>query len=92
MDFIQGLKQRLPTNPTIPTYDDISKTAEKISPRLGFLNRRIRLRRNSKISIPLGVILVFPVVLVIIILVLVLRHPDSHGGNMMQAGAPPVVR
>ncbi|GAB7345577.1 hypothetical protein MBLNU457_3881t2 [Dothideomycetes sp. NU457] len=92
MDFIQGLKQRLPTNPTIPTYDDMSKTAEKISPRLNFLNRRIRLRRNSKISIPLGVILVFPVVLVIIILVLVLRHPDSHGGNLMQAGAPPVVR
>jgi len=92
MDFISGLKKRLPTNPTIPTYDDISKTTEKISPRLSFLNKRIRLRRNSKISIPLGVLLVFPLVAVIVILVLVVRHQDSSNGGSMPAGAPPIVR
>jgi len=92
MEFLQGVKKRIPFNPALPTYDDLSKTAEKISPKLGFFNRRIRLKGNSRISIPLGIVLLFPILVIILILVLVVRHPDSPGGILMPAGAPPTIR
>ncbi|CAD0111881.1 unnamed protein product [Aureobasidium uvarum] len=54
MNFLQDVRKRLPTAQKLPSYDDLSKSAEKMTPRLAFFRRRIRLRENSRISIPLG--------------------------------------
>ncbi|GAB7347249.1 hypothetical protein MBLNU459_g3345t2 [Dothideomycetes sp. NU459] len=92
MDILQSVRKRIPTTQNLPTLDDFSKRAEKISPRLAFFRRRIRLKDNSRISIPLGFVLLFPVIVLILILVLVVRHPSNPGRILMPAGAPPAIR
>lgn len=63
-----------------------------MSPGLAFFRRRIRLRGNSKISIPLGAVVLFPCIVIIMILVLIVRHPSSPGRILLPAGAPPSIR
>jgi mannosyltransferase len=60
--------------------------------RFAFFRRPMRLKGNSSISVPLGVILLFPVTVIVLILVLFLRHPNSPGRMLMPAGAPPAIR
>jgi hypothetical protein len=92
MNFLQDVRKRLPTAQKLPSYDDLSKSAEKMTPRLAFFRRRIRLRENSRISIPLGLVLLFPCLIVILILLLFVRHPTEAGRILMPAGAPPAIR
>ncbi|GAM89043.1 hypothetical protein ANO11243_070770 [Dothideomycetidae sp. 11243] len=93
MDLLQSVKKRFPTTPAIPKLDELSKSAEKMSPKsMSFLKRRIRLRGNSKISVPLGIVLLFPCIVLILILVLFVRHSESPVTLMMPAGAPPTIR
>ncbi|KAG9584891.1 glycosyl transferase, partial [Aureobasidium melanogenum] len=92
MNFLQDVRKRLPTAQRMPSYDDLSKSAEKMTPRLAFFRRRIRLRENSRISIPLGLVLLFPCLIVILILLLFVRHPTEAGRILMPAGAPPSIR
>ncbi|KAH0285185.1 alpha-1,2 mannosyltransferase [Aureobasidium namibiae CBS 147.97] len=92
MNFLQDVRKRLPTAQKLPSYDDLSKSAEKMTPRLAFFRRRIRLRENSRISIPLGLVLLFPCLIVILILLLFVRHPTEAGRILMPAGAPPSIR
>ncbi|KAG9515885.1 glycosyl transferase, partial [Aureobasidium melanogenum] len=92
MNFLQDVRKRLPTAQKMPSYDDLSRSAEKMTPRLAFFRRRIRLRENSRISIPLGLVLLFPCLIVILILLLFVRHPTEAGRILMPAGAPPSIR
>ncbi|KAF4551149.1 Glycolipid 2-alpha-mannosyltransferase-like protein 3 [Elsinoe fawcettii] len=92
MDLLQSVKKRFPSSATMPTFENLSKTTEKITPRMSFFKRRIRLKGNSRISIPLGIVLIFPCIVIILILVLFVRHPDSPGRILMPAGAPPTIR
>lgn len=94
MGLLQNLTNRLPSSQNlekVPGAKAVLKQTERIS-RLEFFRRRIRLRGNSKISIPLGVVLLFPLLVIILILVLVVRHPSGPGGFMVPAGAPPAIR
>lgn len=91
MDLVQRALKRLPTSPNLPTTDD-SKTKTKVTSRLAFFRRPLRLRGNSSISVPLGVVLLFPCIVVVLILVLFVRHPKSGVGILMPAGAPPAIR
>jgi mannosyltransferase len=43
-------------------------------------------------TVPLGVVVIFPLLVVILILVLFVRHPSSDGDNMAPGGAPPTMR
>ena len=52
----------------------------------------MRLKGNSSISVPLGVVILFPCIVVVLILVLFVRHPSSPGRILMPAGAPPAIR
>lgn len=92
MGFIQKLVKRIPSAPSPPPLDDPSREKFRASSRLAFFRRRIRLNGNSKISIPLGAVLLFPCIVIILILVLIVRHPSSTGGMLMPAGAPPTIR
>lgn len=93
MGFLQNITRRLPTSKqATETFDHGSRRAEKASTRLGFFRRRIRLKSNSSLSVPLGLVLLFPCLVIILILVLFVRSPDSDGIMNMPAGAPPYIR
>ncbi|KAE8451502.1 hypothetical protein EG329_003575 [Mollisiaceae sp. DMI_Dod_QoI] len=91
MEIFQRVLKRLPSSPNLPSIDGV-KTKTKASSRLAFFRRPLRLKGNSSISIPLGVVLLFPCIVVVLILVLFVRHPKSGVGILMPAGAPPAIR
>lgn len=91
MGFVQRVLKRIPSAPPLPVMDEV-KTKPKVTSRLAFFRRPLRLKGNSSISIPLGVVLLFPCTVVVLILVLFVRHPSSAGGILMPAGAPPSIR
>ena len=97
MGFVQSLTNRIPSSripslEKLPALGNLSQHRERITPRFAFFRRRIRLRGNSKISIPLGVVLLFPCLVIILILVLVVRHPSGPAKLLIPAGAPPSIR
>ncbi|KAH6670327.1 glycolipid 2-alpha-mannosyltransferase [Plectosphaerella plurivora] len=81
----------LPTTDEKP-YKPPKNAGKPFSARLAFLRRPMRLRGNSGISAPLGVVLLFPLTVVALILFLFLGHPSSPGRILMPAGAPPAIR
>lgn len=85
--------KKVPYTPAAPTLDDIKSTkALKGSSRFSFFKRRIKLKSNSSISIPLGFVLLFPSIVVLLILILVVKHPSSTGRILIPAGTPPSIR
>ena len=91
MGFVQRLAKKIPSSPNLPSLDD-SKGEKVRLPRLSFLRRRIRLKGNSSISIPLGFVLLFPLLVILLIILLLVRHPSSPARILMPAGAPPTIR
>ncbi|OJJ50957.1 hypothetical protein ASPZODRAFT_57198 [Penicilliopsis zonata CBS 506.65] len=91
MSFIQRVTKRLPSAPSLP-LDDTPREKGRIPSRFAFFRRRIRLKGNSSISIPLGFVLLFPCLVIILILLLFIRHPSSSGGILIPAGTPPSIR
>lgn len=95
MGFVQNIAKRIPSSPSLPSlasFDEWAPRKERGLPQLGFFKRRIRLKGNSKVSIPLGLVLLFPLIVIILILVIVVRHPSSPGRVFIPAGAPPAIR
>lgn len=92
MSFLQSLKKRIPTARAVAPLDDGEPKADRLSPRLAFLRRRIRIKGNSSISIPLGLVVLFPTIVIILIIVIFVRHPSSPGKLLVPAGAPPSIR
>ena len=94
MDFVRNLRKSLPSSDSLPSMQDVTNEKSRMAPtfRLSFFKRRIRLKGNSKISVPLGVVLLFPLLVIILITFLVVQHNSSPGNFMMPAGAPPAIR
>lgn len=97
MDLFRRAVKAIPsTAPQLPTADEKPTTKHarqnRLASRLAFFRRPLRLRGNSSISVPLGVVILFPLIVVILILVLFVRHPSSPGRILMPAGAPPAIR
>jgi mannosyltransferase len=92
MGFVQRLAKALPHTAPIPSLDDFKSDKAKPLSTLSFFRRRIRLKGNSSISIPLGFVLLFPTIVVVLILILVIKHPSSPGRILVPAGAPPSIR
>ncbi|KAL1966777.1 hypothetical protein VTN77DRAFT_3742 [Rasamsonia byssochlamydoides] len=92
MSIIQRILKRLPSTPALPSVEDVSREKGQVVPRFAFFRRRIRLKGNSSISIPLGFVLLFPCLVIILILLLFVRHPSSPGRMLIPAGAPPAIR
>lgn len=91
MSFIQRITKRLPSAPSLP-IDDGPREKGRNPSRFAFFRRRIRLKGNSSISIPLGFVLLFPCLVIVFILLLFVRHPSSPGGILIPAGTPPSIR
>ncbi|KAI1122925.1 nucleotide-diphospho-sugar transferase [Nemania abortiva] len=97
MDILKRAYRRVPlaigTTPPLPTADEKRNgRRNQLHSRLAFLRRPLRLRGNSSISVPLGVVVLFPCIVLILILVLFVRHPSSPGRILIPAGSPPAIR
>ena len=92
MGIVQNLKKRVPSTQSLPSLADLSSSADKLAPRVGFFRRRIRLNGNSTLSVPLSLVLLLPCMVIIVICVLFLRHPTHTGRRLMPAGPPPAIR
>ncbi|KAG0633783.1 nucleotide-diphospho-sugar transferase [Tuber brumale] len=90
MGLVSHLVRRIPSKAAIPSLEDISKG--RLPSRLSFLRRRIRLKGNSSISIPLGVVLLFPITVVLLIMLLFSRNPDNRTSILIPSGSPPAIR
>ncbi|KAM3483529.1 hypothetical protein MY8738_003072 [Beauveria namnaoensis] len=95
MDLFHRAKRMIPTAQLeLPTLDEKRGGARQKgwAARLAFFRRPLRLRGNSAISVPLGVVILFPLIVVILILLLFVRHPSNSGSILVPAGAPPAIR
>lgn len=97
MDIIRRAYRRVPSaigaSSPLPTADEKrGGRRNQLHARLAFLRRPLRLRGNSSISVPLGVVVLFPCIVLILILVLFVRHPSSPGRILIPAGSPPDIR
>ncbi|ERS97400.1 mannosyltransferase [Sporothrix schenckii 1099-18] len=98
MDIVRRVSRYIPATrtPQLPSADNSKNRnksrSAKLWSRLEFFRRPLRLRGNSSISVPLGVVILFPCIVVILILVLFVKHPNSPGRILMPAGAPPSIR
>ncbi|KAK2605883.1 O-glycoside alpha-1,2-mannosyltransferase 4 [Conoideocrella luteorostrata] len=95
MDLFRRASRMVPSPKLqLPAHDEKrgSTKRQTLASRLAFFRRPLRLRGNSTVSVPLGVVLIFPLIVVVLILVLFVRHPSSPGRILMPAGAPPAIR
>lgn len=97
MDYLRSLQKNLPSVESLPSWKSVRHSSmkeanEKVGSRMGFLRRRVRLRGYSKISVPLYMVLIFPLIILVTILVLILRHPDNAAAMLIPSSAPPAVR
>ncbi|KAK5627826.1 hypothetical protein RRF57_003541 [Xylaria bambusicola] len=96
MDIIRRAYRRVPSpggaSPLPTTDEKRHNRRHQLQARLAFLRRPLRLRGNSSISVPLGVVVLFPCIVLILILVLFVRHPSSPGRILIPAGSPPAIR
>lgn len=92
MSFVQRAWKCIPSVKAVLPSVEKDKANPRISSRLAVFKQPLRLKGNSKISIPLGVVLLFPCTVIILILVLVIRHSNAGVGILIPAGTPPVIR
>lgn len=98
MDLVRRVSSLIPAGrtPQLPSADSGNKKRSsrrgQLWARLEFFRRPLRLKGNSSISVPLGVVILFPLIVVILILVLFVKHPNSPGRILMPAGSPPAIR
>lgn len=79
----------------LPTLDEKRGGAPRQTgwrARLAFFRRPLRLRGNSAVSVPLGVVILFPLIVVLVILILFVLHPSSGVSILIPSGSPPAVR
>ncbi len=94
MDYFFRKPRRLQLmSPKLPAIDELPETSKSTwESRLAVFQNRVRLKKGSSISVPLGVVVVFPCVVIILILVLFLRHPSGPGAMLLQSTQPSTVR
>lgn len=78
----------------LPSLDekDSGSKRKTLASRLEFFRRPLRLRGNSTVSVPLGVVIFFPVLVVVLILLIFVRHNNPSSAILVPAGAPPAIR
>ncbi|KAH7140845.1 family 15 glycosyltransferase [Dactylonectria macrodidyma] len=91
MDLIRRATKAGSNNPPLALPTD-EKRGRKNDSRLAFFRRPLRLRGNSTISVPLGIVIFFPMLVLILILILFISHPSSPARFLIPGGAAPSMR
>ena len=95
MDLLRRAKPTPGKSYELPSHDEEKTGSHKskgLAARLEFFRRPLRLRGNSTVSVPLGVVIIFPILVIILILSLFVSHPSSGGSILIPGGAPPAIR
>ncbi len=96
MDLLRRAGRYIPASgrPQLPVTDEKGRLRPKrtLASRMAYFKRPLRLKGNSTISVPLGVVILFPIIVVALILLLFVRHPSSPARILMPAGSPPTIR
>ena len=95
MDYLKSMQRRIPASDKLPTLKSIQETTSKEVPlpsRLAFLRKRVRLRGNSNISVPLYLVVLLPLIILAAILLILVRHPAAPVSRLIPSGAPPSIR
>ncbi|PNP75503.1 hypothetical protein FNYG_11307 [Fusarium nygamai] len=95
MDLIRRATKVAPSKPPLQLPLDEkrdSKHNKSVDSRMAFFRRPLRLKGNSTISVPLGVVVFFPMLVLILIFILFVSHPSSPGRFLIPGGAPPKMR
>nr|CEG04089.1 unnamed protein product [Fusarium clavum] len=96
MDLIRRATKVAPSKPPLQLPLDEkrdSKHNKAVDNRMAFFRRPLRLKGNSTISVPLGVVIFFPMLVLILIFILFVSHPSSPGrGFLIPGGAAPKMR
>lgn len=95
MNYVRRFTKRVPTHQSVPSLgvdETKSRPKNRLSSGLAYFQRPLKLRGNSSISIPLGVVLLFPCVVLVLTLVLFVRHHNANDDVLRPAGAPPAIR
>ena len=86
------LRDVVNTPDKLDKLDKRPRRAEKNAPPLDFFRQRIRLKGGPNVSVPLGIVLMFPLLVAVLILVLFARSPGSDNVKMPETGMPPSIR
>ncbi|KAL2272018.1 hypothetical protein VTJ83DRAFT_1389 [Remersonia thermophila] len=95
MDLLRRAGKMMPAaGPRLPLADDKGKLRPRrtLASRFAYLRRPMRLKGNSAVSVPLGVVLLFPVVVILLIVGMVVRNSGGSGRILMPSGSPPAIR
>jgi mannosyltransferase len=95
MDLIRRATKVAPSKPPLQLPLDEkrdSKHNKPVDSRMAFFRRPLRLKGNSTISVPLGVVIFFPMLVLILIFILFVSHPSSPGHFLIPGGAAPKMR
>lgn len=57
----------------------------------GFMMRRVRLNAGSGVTVPLAVVIVFPVLILVVVLLLFILHPKSPAQILIPSAGPPAI-
>lgn len=92
MDLIRRAAKVAPGQPSPLPVDE--KRGSSFRPkssadsRWAFFKRPLRLRGNSTISVPLGIVIFFPMLVLILIFILFLSHPSSPARFLIPGAGP----
>ncbi|KAI5457592.1 family 15 glycosyltransferase [Mariannaea sp. PMI_226] len=95
MDLIRRAAKVAPKRPHTPLPIDERRgfrPKSNADSRWAFFRRPLRLRGNSTISVPLGIVIFFPMLVLILIFILFVSHPSSAARFLIPGGAPPSTR
>lgn len=94
MDLIRRATKAAPSESPLqlPVDEKRGSKRRNADSRTAFFSRPLRLRGNSTISVPLGVVIFFPMLVLILIFTLFVRHPSSPAKFFIPGGAPPAMR
>jgi mannosyltransferase len=88
----RGASTRKIQLPSLDNDKSSRTTSKTLKSKLDFFKKPLKLRGNSSVSVPMGVMIVFPVLVLVLILALFVMHPGASSQSLMPAGAPPAIR
>lgn len=94
------LSQRVPKSrsrhhvPELPVHHEEEKGRRRKSKfgRWGFFAKTVRIGGEGGLSMPVGLVLLFPIFIIVMIIMMFTRQPNSRGMFLMPGGAAPAIR